>query len=269
MPRRGRMSNGPSRGGGSGRGGRGGGRLGSRTFQPRDGGPNRNNYGPRPVVDMWNANTVSNDTGTVENWDNDFPSPIDDWYNEEYTGSLADTKVFTPSSVLEQKEKERGTSGPGMGGDTDGGGLMNQPPTELSALTATQQLTQAIELRAQQQASPSPNSVPQPTGAVAGAQLGVGTLTASQSQFLSSLAAQNEDAKTNNAFATSATTNQYGASAVSNTYGAPVNTSSYGNTQSYGIQDQMNAQTQQAMQPTRTKTQRARVPPPSKVSTIT
>lgn len=31
----------------------------------------------------------------VDNWDT-FPSP-EDWDNEEYTGSLADTKVFTPS----------------------------------------------------------------------------------------------------------------------------------------------------------------------------
>lgn len=31
----------------------------------------------------------------IENWDT-FPSP-EDWDNEEYTGSLADTKVFTPS----------------------------------------------------------------------------------------------------------------------------------------------------------------------------
>lgn len=35
----------------------------------------------------------------IENWDT-FPSP-EDWDNEEYTGSLADTKVFTPSSGAE------------------------------------------------------------------------------------------------------------------------------------------------------------------------
>lgn len=34
----------------------------------------------------------------AENWaDDGFPSP-EDWDNEEYTGSLADSKVFTPSS---------------------------------------------------------------------------------------------------------------------------------------------------------------------------
>jgi len=35
----------------------------------------------------------------IDNWDT-FPSP-EDWDNEEYTGSLADTKVFTPSSGAE------------------------------------------------------------------------------------------------------------------------------------------------------------------------
>lgn len=35
----------------------------------------------------------------IENWDT-FPSP-EDWDNEEYTGSLADTKVFTPSGGVE------------------------------------------------------------------------------------------------------------------------------------------------------------------------
>lgn len=35
----------------------------------------------------------------IENWDT-FPSP-EDWDNEEYTGSLADTKVFTPSGGTE------------------------------------------------------------------------------------------------------------------------------------------------------------------------
>lgn len=34
-----------------------------------------------------------------ENWGT-FPSP-EDWDNEEYTGSLADTKVFTPSGGTE------------------------------------------------------------------------------------------------------------------------------------------------------------------------
>lgn len=39
----------------------------------------------------------------IENWDT-FPSP-EDWDNEEYTGSLADTKVFTPSGGAETVTK--------------------------------------------------------------------------------------------------------------------------------------------------------------------
>ncbi len=35
----------------------------------------------------------------------EFPSP-EDWDNEEYTGSLADTKVFTPSTAVEPETVE-------------------------------------------------------------------------------------------------------------------------------------------------------------------
>lgn len=42
----------------------------------------------------------------TENWTggNEFPSP-EDWDNEEYTGSLADSKVFTPSSGPEPSQQ--------------------------------------------------------------------------------------------------------------------------------------------------------------------
>lgn len=33
-----------------------------------------------------------------ETWGDSFPAP-EDWDNEEYTGSLADSKVFTPSAL--------------------------------------------------------------------------------------------------------------------------------------------------------------------------
>ena len=39
-------------------------------------------------------------TVTVTFFAGEFPSP-EDWDNEEYTGSLADTKVFTPSTSVE------------------------------------------------------------------------------------------------------------------------------------------------------------------------
>ena len=35
----------------------------------------------------------------VDNWGDDFPA-AEDWDNEEYTVSLADTKVFTASSAV-------------------------------------------------------------------------------------------------------------------------------------------------------------------------
>lgn len=74
---------------------------------PRGTGPREpNTRAPRPQqdnppveVDNWdnaqvNTADVSNKSGDV--------FPVDtwgDWDNEEYTGSLADTKVFTPSSA--------------------------------------------------------------------------------------------------------------------------------------------------------------------------
>lgn len=78
------------RGGGfGGRGGRGG-RMGPRTGTgSRDYNRDRNN--PRqndnpPEVDSWDSNQITTEINTWGDWD-----------NEEYTGSLADTKVFTPS----------------------------------------------------------------------------------------------------------------------------------------------------------------------------
>lgn len=168
--------------------------------------------------------------------------------------------------ALEQPDRGAGTTP--MVGDTDGGGgLAKSACGEMVPPSATQQLTQAIELRGQQQTSPVPTGVPPPTGAVAGAQLGVGSLTASQSQFLSSLAAQNEDAKNASSFASGGGNAQYGAGATSTAYGSGVSTATYGSSGGYtNMQDHANIQTQQTLPTaTRTKTQRARVPPPSKV----
>lgn len=46
------------------------------------------------------------------NWGDDFPA-AEDWDNEEYTGSLADTKVFTPSGGGPSGPR-KGTGRPGM-----------------------------------------------------------------------------------------------------------------------------------------------------------
>ncbi|KAE8752080.1 hypothetical protein FOCC_FOCC001242 [Frankliniella occidentalis] len=84
--RGGRMSNGAGRGGG-----RGGSRTGPRSF-PNRGGHDRGGA-PFPRATSWNP-----DEDGADSKSNNFPSP-EDWYNEEYTGSLSDTKVFTPSNV--------------------------------------------------------------------------------------------------------------------------------------------------------------------------
>ena len=66
-----------------GRGGRGGFRRGHR--------------GPPPAADTWDADGAEYSTmPKVEPWGSDFPS-AEDWDNEEYIGSLVETKVFTPS----------------------------------------------------------------------------------------------------------------------------------------------------------------------------
>lgn len=84
--RGGRMSNGAGRGGG-----RGGSRTGPRSYSNR-GGHDRGGA-PFPRATSWNPDEDGTDNKT-----NNFPSP-EDWDNEEYTGSLSDTKVFTPSNV--------------------------------------------------------------------------------------------------------------------------------------------------------------------------
>jgi len=83
-----RMSNGPGRegsgargGGSSGRGGRGN----RRGIRPPAG--NDNN---------WEEGAEYSTMTNVEPWGVDFPS-AEDWDNEEYIGSLVETKVFTPS----------------------------------------------------------------------------------------------------------------------------------------------------------------------------
>lgn len=84
--RGGRLSNGAGRGGG-----RGGSRGGPRSFSSR-GGHDRGGA-PFPRATSWNPEEDGSDAKS-----NNFPSP-EDWDNEEYTGSLSDTKVFTPSNV--------------------------------------------------------------------------------------------------------------------------------------------------------------------------
>lgn len=92
---------GPGRGsyGGGSRGGRGGGpRVGTRGPGTRD-----LNRGPRMTdhqeIDAWDPVSTTNTTDLNKPEESSaFADTWGDWDNEEYTGSLSDTKVFTPST---------------------------------------------------------------------------------------------------------------------------------------------------------------------------
>ncbi|XP_046661479.1 protein lingerer isoform X2 [Homalodisca vitripennis] len=276
--RGGRMSNGPGRGG---RGGRGGGRLGSRTFQSRD----KPGQGFPRSIDTWNNPSAEDASGEkMENWDNGpsedwdaeefknknetwedgFPSP-EDWDNEEYTGSLADSKVFTASSGPEP------TTAPQP--------LPAEPPVDASLPECDQTATappqpqpqplvldmQPPQVAPQPQARP-PQMTPSPVA--------VGTLTPAQTQYLNQLAQSSESYKSAVGLGVAAASfaqqpptqppqqypAQYPPTSVpfSSSYGVTVN--SY----SSSLQDVTPIPTSQPL-PARTKQQKPRVPPPSKI----
>lgn len=185
-----------------------------------------------------------------ENWD-DFPGP-EEWTTEEYTGSLADTKVFTPSIA------------PSM--DV----VMNEPAVGISidnaVINAGQQLGQGLQMSSQAPQLPSQSPV----------QIG-GTLNAAQTQYLNQLTQQNSD--NIKQYGTAQTYHAQNSTQVYNTGNTP-GSQAYSNNQQYGNSPNAyvnssypaannnypnTAEPQPAQQPVRTKTQRARVPPPSKV----
>ncbi|PSN51238.1 hypothetical protein C0J52_10552 [Blattella germanica] len=235
----GRMMNGPGR---SGRGGRGGGRLGPRTFQNRDKG------GFPRSIETWNnpgAEDSSGDALKMEKWGDDFPSP-EDWDNEEYTGSLADSKVFTPS-----------------------GGTM-EPVTNSEPLVVEQtnpDLSSSL-------ASPVPVAVP-PMNAVQSEYL------SQLSQVTENLKSAVGIGTTSSAAVAAASAVSYGTSnnypvTSSTAYQPPTSfsTSNFvGSANSYSNQMQepnlepssVTSQCPTQTMPSRPKTQRPRVPPPSKI----
>ncbi|KAJ8946416.1 hypothetical protein NQ314_008898 [Rhamnusium bicolor] len=245
--RRGRQ--GSTRGGGGGRG-RGGGRAGGR-YPPRG---NRSNSYSKPIETWDNSNTWDNSTAvttnhsTEETWD-DFPG-TDEWSTEEYQGSLADTKVFTPSiqPTLD---------------------VISEPPSSQPPVDPTltnQQLGQSLQIGQQSVQIPSQSPVPM-----------VGTLTAAQTQYFSQLQ-QNSDSL-NKQYAQSQTyqSQSYEKSQApyNNTTSQPYSnaqqyvnqTNTYANTGYQPVNSGYNSAQEPVptQQPTRTKTQRARVPPPSKI----
>lgn len=276
----GRMMNGPGR---SGRGGRGGGRLGPRTFQNRDKG------GFPRSIETWNnpgADESSGETLKMEKWGDDFPSP-EDWDNEEYTGSLADSKVFTPSG---------GTMEPVTNSEPL---VIESTNTELSSSLTVQNLSSSVASSSSQMSQSL--DLHQPPGQLSQSPVPVvvGPLTAVQSEYLSQLTQATENLKSAVGIGTNSSAAVAAASAVSygtsnNSYpvtsstayqppsppsgftstSASYSTSNYvGSANSYTNQMQeqtlesssVTSQCPTQTMPSRTKTQRPRVPPPSKI----
>ncbi|XP_044747574.1 protein lingerer isoform X3 [Coccinella septempunctata] len=238
-------------GSGGGRGGGRGGRGGGRGRYPPRGGSNRNNSYNRPIdtwdnnnPNTWDNNTLSSANPVEETWD-DFPG-TDEWSTEEYTGSLADTKIFTPSANVKLDIQ-----------------MENQHEGPLD--TASQQLSQTLQIN--QQSGPLPSQSPVPM---------VGTLNAAQTKYLNQLTQQNSDNYSNiQTFQSQSFENP----AQQYNTGAPTITSQgFNNSQNYGAQPTntyvnskypanygTSPESVPSQQPLRTKTQRARVPPPSKI----
>ncbi|XP_016943305.4 protein lingerer isoform X3 [Drosophila suzukii] len=119
------------------RSGRGGGRMGGRTGGPRGdrgSGGTGGGYGPR-------SGNANEDHHEVELWDNTIAQNAEkqqqahddawgDWNNEEYEGSLKDSKVFTTSNLATQTAASvvSGTGASGTGASTVAGSELSAPP---------------------------------------------------------------------------------------------------------------------------------------------
>ncbi|KAK7867696.1 hypothetical protein R5R35_011563 [Gryllus longicercus] len=275
----GRMMNGPR----SGRGGRGG-RLGPRTFQNRDKG------GFPRSIETWNNPSVEENSGgdglKMEKWGDDFPSP-EDWDNEEYTGSLADTKVFTPSvgtavePTVTAEPQQEPTATSTVSELTSS--LAAQTLSSSVASSSSQMSSQNLELH-QQTSQLSQSPVP----------VGVNTLSAAPSEYLSQFSQNTDSLKSAVGIGTSTPASATSYGTTSNSFpvtsstayqppsppsgftstAASFSSSNYvGTTPNYTSQiqeqnlDTTTSTTQcppQSM-PQRTKTARPRVPPPSKI----
>jgi Ubiquitin-associated protein 2 len=222
---RGPRGSGARRGGFSSRG-RGGGRMGPRGRDQN----HRNNYrnqdpNEHQEIDNWDpaSTQLTENNKNEETW-----GDCGDWDNEEYTGSLSDTKVFTPSTQqdlvappgLEQQILQPPPNDVSQYNST--GANVGQYGDIHSSSTAAQQLRQAIEL---------------PLGQ------GSASLSAEQSQYFNTLGTQN-----NNSGYQSSVQYQYNDQVVSGQ-------------QAPRSQQQVQQQQQQQQQ----QRSRARVPPPSKI----
>ncbi|CRK96289.1 CLUMA_CG009710, isoform B [Clunio marinus] len=231
----------PPRGGGTrrggfagsrgGRGGRMGPRVGQTSYRDQNHRNNyRNNNQDQQEIDNWDpaSTQVTNDNKNDETW-----GDLGDWDNEEYTGSLSDTKVFTPSGAT-----------PSTGGGQD----LAAPPGLESAILNP----------------PSQNDVPQYSATVVSSTSTVGALNnGGQYGEMQTAAAQLRQAlemPLGQSASLSAEQSQY-----FNTLGSQ-NSTAYSSTVQYPYNDQVGggqqAPRQQQQQQQRA---RARVPPPSKI----
>ncbi|XP_063238119.1 protein lingerer isoform X3 [Bacillus rossius redtenbacheri] len=291
----GRMMNGPGR---SGRGGRGGGRLGPRTFQSRD------KSGFSRPIETWNNPCAEDSSGDAlkmgklgnsvdaaedwnddtydarcgpnisggnvsDKWRDDFPSP-EEWDNEEYTGSLADSKVFTPSGGA----AEPSAAGAEPLAETTNVAEAVQPFT-------AQSLSSSVAVSSGQDVHTAAPQLPQSP-----IQVSMGTLSAAQSEYLSqftqpeslkaAVGAPSSFGAANTSYATTPSTAYQTPSPPSGftaTSASFSSTNYVGSSSSYGVQMQedpslevpSSAAPPAQTLPSRTKTQRPRVPPPSKI----
>lgn len=263
---------GTGRGGGRGgfRGSRGGGgRLGTRPVGAgdsargnREGGGSRGyprstlNQQPPQEVDTWD-NTLADHVDSIHKADDTWG----DWDNEEYTGSLADTKVFTPSTI--QSQTTELSAPPGLEQQ-----VLN-PPTSASVVAASVsaaasddllQYSTTVASSATTAAAAYAAAVTQfpelaPTSAAvtagtvaaqqAAASVASSTLSAEQSQYFNSLS-------------------QNVAAAVASNYHVNVPPTRY-SASPYDTQQLQQQPSTLPVQQQQRKQQRARVPPPSKI----
>ncbi|XP_026465399.1 protein lingerer isoform X2 [Ctenocephalides felis] len=273
--RRGGRGGGRGYGGRGGRGGRAGG-AGGRSFQSRLDSRSQHRNQNEDQVECWDdvdTNTQFNN-GKTDN----FPSP-EDWDNEEYTGSLADTKVFTPSEnpipeinpnaqsaadnqqYLSEVQYSSAvvSSGPHHNSlethdallvPGNANNISNHALPEIHPPpTAAQQLTQALEIHS------NPTQVS-------------GSLSAEQTQYFTTLTQQNSQScdikgqqqTVNMTYGTTTGSSNYISNAAP-VYGVNQHQINYGNgNPSYAgaVQEATSNVSQQ-------RKQRARVPPPSKI----
>lgn len=172
---------------GSGRGGRGG-RMGTRggpgTYRDQNHRNNyRNNNQDQQEIDNWDPSSTqvtNNDTNkNDETW-----GDCGDWDNEEYTGSLSDTKVFTPSGATGAPGGQDLAAPPGLEQQTLNPPLQNDVQYSATVVSSTATAAALNNGGSQYDASASLRQA---------LDLPSATLSAEQSQYFTSLGSQNNN----------------------------------------------------------------------------